>query len=53
MGAQFYPSCTQIRVTEGGSTKLPSGVALPGAYDPDDTEGVCLHSLSALLLDLY
>lgn len=49
MGAQFYPSCTQIRVTEGGSTKLPSGVALPGAYDPDDTEGVCLHPLSALL----
>lgn len=40
MGAQFYPSCTQIRVTEGGSTELPEGVALPGAYDPDDTEGV-------------
>ncbi|KAL2176387.1 glycosyl hydrolase family 61-domain-containing protein [Thermothelomyces heterothallicus CBS 202.75] len=34
MGAQFYPSCTQIRVTEGGSTQLPSGIALPGAYDP-------------------
>lgn len=40
MGAQFYPSCTQIRVTEGGSAQLPTGVALPGAYDPDDTEGV-------------
>ncbi|KAH6641008.1 glycoside hydrolase [Chaetomium tenue] len=36
MGAQFYPSCTQIRVTEGGSTALPAGIALPGAYDPDD-----------------
>ncbi|KAL2146550.1 hypothetical protein VTI28DRAFT_3441 [Corynascus sepedonium] len=36
MGAQFYPSCTQIRVTEGGSTQLPSGIALPGAYDPQD-----------------
>ncbi|EMR70221.1 putative family 61 endoglucanase protein [Eutypa lata UCREL1] len=43
MGAQFYPSCTQIRVTEGGSTKLPSGVALPGAYDPDDTEGILVE----------
>ena len=40
MGAQFYPSCTQIRVTEGGSTELPEGVALPVAYDPDDTAGV-------------
>jgi hypothetical protein len=39
MGAQFYPSCTQIRVTEGGSTQLPAGIALPGAYLPDD-EGV-------------
>jgi hypothetical protein len=36
MGAQFYPSCTQIRVTQGGSTQLPAGVALPGAYQPDD-----------------
>lgn len=36
MGAQFYPSCTQIRVTEGGSTQLPEGIALPGAYDPED-----------------
>lgn len=40
MGAQFYPSCTQIRVIEGGDTQLPVGVALPGAYDPDDTAGV-------------
>lgn len=40
MGAQFYPSCTQIRVTSGGTTQLPSGVALPGAYKPDDTKGV-------------
>jgi hypothetical protein len=41
MGAQFYPSCTHIRVTQGGSTQLPAGVALPGAYQPDD-EGVSL-----------
>lgn len=36
MGAQFYPSCTQIRVTQGGNTQLPQGIALPGAYKPDD-----------------
>jgi hypothetical protein len=36
MGAQFYPSCTQIRVTQGGSVALPAGIALPGAYDPED-----------------
>lgn len=40
MAAQFYPSCTHIRVTEGGSSQLPEGVSLPGAYDPDDTAGV-------------
>ncbi|KEY74452.1 hypothetical protein S7711_04490 [Stachybotrys chartarum IBT 7711] len=42
-GAQFYPSCTQIRVTSGGSTQLPSGVALPGAYDPDDADGILVQ----------
>ncbi|KAK4122215.1 lytic polysaccharide monooxygenase [Parathielavia appendiculata] len=42
MGAQFYPSCTQIRVTQGGSTQLPSGIALPGAYNPDDP-GILTH----------
>ncbi|OTB15840.1 glycoside hydrolase family 61 protein [Daldinia sp. EC12] len=40
MGAQFYPNCAQIRVTEGGATELPAGVALPGAYDPNDEEGI-------------
>jgi hypothetical protein len=39
MGAQFYPSCTQIRVT-GGGKENPKGVALPGAYNPDDSEGI-------------
>ncbi|KAI5849930.1 glycoside hydrolase [Tricharina praecox] len=34
MGAQFYPSCAQIVITGGGSAN-PTGVALPGAYDPD------------------
>ena len=40
MGAQFYPSCTQIRVTQGGTVPLPEGVAFPGAYDPADGQGV-------------
>ena len=35
MGAQFYPSCAQITITGGGSAN-PTGVALPGAYQPDD-----------------
>ncbi|KAK0702182.1 glycoside hydrolase [Lasiosphaeris hirsuta] len=40
MGAQFYPSCTQIRVTQGGTAQLPEGVAFPGAYSPDDGQGI-------------
>lgn len=38
--AQFYPGCHQITVTGSGSTKLPEGIALPGAYQPDDTKSV-------------
>ncbi len=44
MGAQFYPSCTQIRVTQGGSTQLPEGVSFPGAYSPDDSKSVSADS---------
>jgi cellulase len=29
-GAQFYPSCIQIKVTGSGKKKLPSGVSFPG-----------------------
>lgn len=36
MGAQFYPSCVQMVVSGSGSTSLPNGVGLPGAYNPDD-----------------
>lgn len=36
MGTQFYPSCTQIRVVEGGSTQLSEDIALPGAYDQEN-----------------
>ncbi|RDW73012.1 putative endo-beta-1,4-glucanase D [Coleophoma cylindrospora] len=35
-GAQFYMECVQIEVTSGGSTTLPSGVAIPGAYTYTD-----------------
>ncbi|KFA70264.1 hypothetical protein S40285_09412 [Stachybotrys chlorohalonatus IBT 40285] len=42
-GAQFYPSCTNIRVIQGGTTQLPTGVALPGAYNPDDTQGIMVQ----------
>lgn len=37
MGAQFYPACVQIKVSGSGTKSLPSGVGLPGAYNPDDT----------------
>ncbi|GJD00086.1 family 61 endoglucanase [Colletotrichum higginsianum] len=40
--AQFYPGCHQITVTGGGATKLPEGIALPGAYKADDTESIFL-----------
>jgi cellulase len=48
MGAQFYPSCTQIRVS-GSGTANPKGIALPGAYKPDD-KGVSL--VTALRKDM-
>lgn len=35
-GAQFYPNCLQIKVTDGGSLALPAGIPLPGSYDPHD-----------------
>ncbi|KAG8924524.1 hypothetical protein FRC01_011382 [Tulasnella sp. 417] len=34
-GAQFYPTCIQIKVTGGGSAN-PTGIALPGAYQVND-----------------
>jgi cellulase len=37
---QFYPTCVQIKVIEGSSVSLPTGIALPGAYDPNDKSGV-------------
>ena len=35
--AEFYPACHQI---EDSSVELHVGIALPGAYHPDDA-GVC------------
>lgn len=34
--AQFYPACHQIVISGGGSTPLPAGIALPGAYTLTD-----------------
>ncbi|KAJ2390435.1 hypothetical protein H4S02_001862 [Coemansia sp. RSA 2611] len=34
-GAQYYPGCARIHVT-GTGTAVPAGVAIPGAYKPDD-----------------
>lgn len=42
MGAQFYPSCTTIKVGGSGTKSLPAGVGLPGAYNPDD-EGIIVQ----------
>lgn len=33
-------SCAHLKVEGNGTERLPEGVALPGAYDPDDTKGV-------------
>ncbi|KAK9771510.1 putative Family 61 endoglucanase [Seiridium cardinale] len=41
--AQFYPSCNQITITGSGTTQLPTGIALPGAYQPDDTTSIFLE----------
>ncbi|KAF2193191.1 lytic polysaccharide monooxygenase [Zopfia rhizophila CBS 207.26] len=41
--AQFYPACHQITITGGGTTKLPAGIALPGAYQPDDKKSIFLE----------
>lgn len=38
-GAQFFPSCVQIKVTSNGPDALPKGVAIPGAYT-DSSSGV-------------
>ncbi|KAG9101764.1 hypothetical protein FRC06_002675 [Ceratobasidium sp. 370] len=35
-GAQFYPSCTQVKITGSGTKALPTGIALPGAYKATD-----------------
>jgi len=43
MGAQFYPNCVQIKVSGSGTAQLPRGVALPGAYSPDDRKGILVE----------
>jgi cellulase len=43
MGAQFYPACVQIKIGGSGTKSLRTGVGLPGAYIPDDTNGVLVQ----------
>ncbi|KAL4773893.1 endo-beta-1,4-glucanase D [Aspergillus nidulans var. acristatus] len=43
-GAQLYMECVQFKVTSDGTTQLPEGVSLPGAYSATD-EGI--------LFDIY
>ncbi|GAB7353355.1 hypothetical protein MBLNU459_g3840t1 [Dothideomycetes sp. NU459] len=43
-GAQFYMECVQIEVTSSGTTSLPEGVSIPGAYSATDP---------GILFDLY
>ncbi|PBP28067.1 Cellulose-binding protein [Diplocarpon rosae] len=35
-GAQFYMECVQLKVAGTGTTTLPAGIAIPGAYSPTD-----------------
>jgi hypothetical protein len=50
--AQFYPSCHQITVVGGGTTKLPAGIALPGAYRADDTKSVSTYLITLAVMVL-
>lgn len=43
-GAQFYMECVQVKVSGTGSTTLPAGVAIPGAYTATD---------AGVLFDIY
>ncbi|KAF8253725.1 hypothetical protein K440DRAFT_507474, partial [Wilcoxina mikolae CBS 423.85] len=50
-GAQFYPSCSQIKVVSGGTAKPPGTFAFVGGYTPTDP-GI-LYSLYAQPLAPY
>jgi hypothetical protein len=50
-GAQFYLSCSQIKITGGGSGSPSPLVALPGAYKSNDP-GI-LVNLGAIQPDAY
>lgn len=43
-GAQFYMECVQVKITSSGTTTLPAGVSIPGAYSATDP---------GILFDLY
>jgi hypothetical protein len=33
----------QVQVTNGGAVALPTGIPLPGSYDPHDTSGILVQ----------
>ena len=41
--AQFYPACHQITITNGGSTPLPQGIAIPGPEYSETAPGILLQ----------
>ncbi|KAL1621014.1 hypothetical protein SLS56_009430 [Neofusicoccum ribis] len=43
-GAQLYMECVQVEVTSDGTTTLPEGVSIPGAYTATD---------AGILFDIY
>ncbi|KAI6713521.1 endo-beta-1:4-glucanase D [Diplocarpon mali] len=49
-GAQFYMGCVQLNVGGSGSTALPAGVAIPGAYAPNDP-GVVFNIYGGAITD--
>ena len=53
-GAEFYPSCTQIRISKGDGTPIqPSDtVSLPGAYSDTDP-GILVPTVSLSLALQY
>ncbi|RPA82790.1 hypothetical protein BJ508DRAFT_413954 [Ascobolus immersus RN42] len=44
-GAQFYPSCTQVRITQGGNNSPPGNTRFPGAYNYQD-QGIVFNLYS-------
>ena len=51
-GAEFYPSCTQIRVGGSGTGVAKDTVSFPGAYSDNDP-GIFDPTVRYLVLSIY